>query len=391
LGIFQLKVLRFQEESGDQTEIMENIEIKWAAQLAREHKNISWIHGVDLSTPIINISSARKMIGQWSDHTKTLSISRHLIQNEIWDVVLEVLKHEMAHQYVSEFCNDADRHGRCFQKACKILGVHPAFTKCGIDYGKNLLEFKGELPADARKMLEKVRKLMALGQSGNEAEAQSASRKANYLLNKYNLRQISKKEVDSDIKYLTLCHKKKRIESVQRAILSLLKKYYYVDCLTSHLYHAEDDSVYKSIVLVGRKESLKVSEYVYFFLFETAKTLWRDFKKQYGARRGEKVSFDMGFIAGIEHNHKKMFENSAGEVHSDSLLPVQTVKELVKRNQIDNQKEISRLFPKLKKIRYGKHQAGSDAFKEGFKNGRNTHIKRGVTRSGKGVAGLLAG
>jgi len=67
-----------------------------------------------------------------------------------------------------------------------VLGVHPTFIADRADYNKKLQLFKGELPADAQKMLKRVEKLMALGQSSNEAEAQSASRKANYLLNKYN-------------------------------------------------------------------------------------------------------------------------------------------------------------------------------------------------------------
>ncbi len=247
------------------------------------------------------------------------------------------------------------------------------------------------MPADAQKMLRKVEKLMALGQSNNEAEAQAASRKANYLLIKYNLQRINTGDDNPDIKYLTICHKKKRIESIQRALLSILKSYYYVNCLTSRTYHAQDDTVYKSIVLVGRKEVLKVAEYAYHFLIDTGQTLWQNFKKQSNAKRGDKLSFDMGFIAGIEHNHKMMFEHSEIKINSDISLPVKTIKLLMAQNQKENQVEVSRLFLKLRTVHYGRHQASSGAFKEGFKNGKNTHIKKGMTSSGTGVFGLLVG
>ncbi|MBU8848605.1 MAG: SprT-like domain-containing protein [Desulfobacterales bacterium] len=368
--------------------MLENIEFKWAAQLVKEHRDISWRYGVKLATPTINISSGKKTLGLWCDKNKTLSISSYLIKNEFWDIVLEVLKHEMAHQYVSEFNDNADRHGKYFKIACKILGVHPAFI-AGSANDKTVQEFKGELPAEARKMLKKVEKLMALGQSGNEAEAQSASRKANYLLNKYNLQRINTGDDNPDIKYLTICHKKKRIESIQRAILSVLRNYYYVNCLTSNTYHAQDDAVYKSIVLVGRRESLKVAEYVYRFLLDTGQTLWQDFKKKNNAKRGQKNSFDMGFIAGIDHNHKKMFEDSGSKINKNSSLPMKTIKSLMEKNQIDNQIEISRLFPKLRTIKFGRHQTSSGAFKEGFKNGKNTHINKGMTHCQKGTTGLL--
>ena len=374
-----------------ETKQIKNIEIRWALQLSREHEAISWQYGVDLTTPTINISSGESRLGWWSSKTKTISISSHLINTEVWDLVLEVLKHEMAHQYVSEFYDNADVHGKYFKLACKKLGVHPAFVAGGKGYHERLQNFKGELPADAQKMLRKVEKLMALGQSSNQAEAQAASRKANYLLNKYNLQRINTCDDNPDIKYLTICHKKKRIESIQRALLSILKDYYYVNCLTSHTYHAQDDTVYKSIVLVGKKEALKVAEYAYHFLIDAGQTLWQNFKRQNNGKRGDKLSFDMGFIAGIKHNHKMMFENSEIKINSDISLPVKTVRSLMEQNQRENQIEVSRLFPRLRTIRYGRHQASSGAFKEGFKNGKNTHINKGMTSRGTGVSGLLAG
>jgi len=368
-----------------------DIETRWAAQLSREHEALSWRYGVDLTTPTINISSGKSRLGCWNSNTKSISISSHLIKTEVWDIVLEVLKHEMAHQYVSTFYDNADIHGKYFKLACKKLGVHKAFVAGGKDYNQRLQEFKGELPADARKMLRKVEKLMALGQSNNEAEAQAASRKANYLLNKYNLQKINAGDDDPDIKYLTICHKKKRIESIQKALLSILRDYYYVNCLTSRTYHAQDDTVYKSMVLIGREEALIVAEYVYHFLLDTGQALWQSFKKKHSAKRNEKISFDMGFIAGIKHNHELMFDDSQIIINGDLSLPVKATKALMAQNHEENGKELSRLFPRLKSGKYGRHQASSGAFKEGFKNGKNTHINKGVTSRGTGISGLLTG
>jgi len=368
-----------------------DIEARWAAQLSREHKTLAWRYGVTLLPPTIDISSGKERLGWWDSKTKTLSISSHLIKTQVWDLVLEVLKHEMAHQYVSEFYGNADIHGKYFKRACDKLGVHPAFIGGGKAYHTRLAEFKGQLPADAKKMLEKVEKLMALGQSSNAAEAQAASRKANYLLNKYNLKRINLGKDDPDIKYLTICHKKKRTESIQKALLSVLGNYYHVNCLTSHTYHAQDDTTYKSIVLIGRKEALIVAEYVYHFLLDTAQALWQEFKRKTGAKTSEKISFDMGFTAGIRDNHKLMFHDSDIRVNNDLSLPAKRTAALMVQNHEENKKEEARLFPKLKSVRYGRHQTSSGAFREGFKKGKDTHIKKGVTRRGTQVAGLLTG
>ena len=368
-----------------------DIETRWAAQLFLEHETIVWEYGVALATPTINISYGESTLGWWNPTTNTISISSHLIKTEAWDIVLEVLKHEMAHQYVSTFHDNADIHGHYFKLACKKLGVHRAFVTGTKEYNQQLQEFKGELPADAQKMLRKVEKLMALGQSNNQAEAQAASRKANYLLNKYNLQRINAGDADPNIRYLTICHKKKRIETIQKSLLAVLRDYYYVNCVTSRTYHAYDDTVYRSIVLVGRKEALIVAEYVYHFLLDTGRALWQDFKRKQGAKRNEKVSFDMGFTAGIKDNHELMFADSKIKLNGDPSLPVTLTRALMAQNHEENRQEESRLFPRLRSGRYGRHQSSSGAFKEGFKNGKNTHVNKGVTSRGAGITGLLVG
>lgn len=123
-----------------------DIEIRWAAQIAREHQTLAWRYGVSLDTPTIDISSGESILGWWNPETKTISISSHLIKTEVWDIVIEVLKHEMAHQYVSTFYDNADIHGHYFKRACEKLGVHRAFVTGKKDYPRRLQEFKGNCP-----------------------------------------------------------------------------------------------------------------------------------------------------------------------------------------------------------------------------------------------------
>ena len=66
-----------------------------------------------------------------------------------------------------------------------------------------------------------------------------------------------------------------------------------------------------------------------------------------------------------------------------------SVKSLMENNQKYNQIEISRLFPKLRTVKYGRHKTSSGAFKEGFQNGKNTHINKGMGYRGKGTLGLI--
>lgn len=75
----------------------------WGLQLLHEHVDICYQRNIYLSQPTIDISDSSSLFGQWDEKNRTMSISKIIIENQHWTVVLENLKHEMAHQYVSEY------------------------------------------------------------------------------------------------------------------------------------------------------------------------------------------------------------------------------------------------------------------------------------------------
>jgi hypothetical protein len=367
-----------------------DMEIRWAKQLQKEHGDICYQQRVSLPTPVVAIVEGRNRLGYWTPSNQTISISRYLIETNPWEIVLEIFKHEMAHQYVSEYFDNADSHGKRFKTACEILGVHPAFAGTGSPREEHLAAFKGALPEKAQTLLRRVEKLLALGQSSNEAEARAASRKAGYLLNKYNLDRIAKQGIDaSDIRYLYLRTGKKRMETIEKLILGFLEKFYFVDCVIATVYDAQTDSEYKAGVLIGKKEALVVAEYVYRFLLNTSRTLWQAFRKQHHGRRTGKVAFDSGFMKGIRSNHEMMFtqpEDAAAP--GETSLPILAVKALRVQCRVENQREKTRLFPRLRKDRTS-FRMDETAFLHGMEQGKNTHIHRPVEHHTTGITGLL--
>jgi hypothetical protein len=374
-------------------ELMRNkigdIEVRWAKQLQREHVRICYQQGVSLSKPVISIVSGKQRLAYWRPRNKSISVSKDLIKTHPWEIVLEIFKHEMAHQYVSEYYNDADIHGECFKTACKFLGVHPAFSgsRCNQE---QIDAFMGTLPEKAQKMLRRVEKLLALGQSSNESEAQAASKKANYLLNKYNLNRITKDEITpSDIKYLYLRTNKKRLETIEKQILGFLEEYYFVDCIIASIYDADADEEYKAGVLIGKKESLVVAEYVYRFLLSSSKKLWKDFRKKHSGQRTGKVAFDLGFLKGIRTNHEAMFKGHDDiKINGDASLPVAAIKALRNTCKAENNSERKRLFPRIRKQK-ASFRKDTNAFFQGFIQGKNTHINRPVEHKKAGTSALL--
>src|SRR5688500_10672996 len=61
-----------------------------------------------LQPPVIALSDAASRLGQWIAATRTLEISRALVTEQPWGVVVEVLKHEVAHQFVDEALGQPD-------------------------------------------------------------------------------------------------------------------------------------------------------------------------------------------------------------------------------------------------------------------------------------------
>ena len=380
-------------KTGKQTasgEKITELELKWALRLVREFGDICRSRKIALETPIISISGAEKTFGSWNPADRVLSVSRRLIEKYPWDMVLEVLKHEMAHQYVSEIYRETEVHGRTFRKACDLLGVHPVFTNPSADPEDAMTMLAGGSSSNARQMLEKVEKLFALACSDNEQEAESASRKASQILKKYNLDRTARDgSFDHEVVFRTICHKKKRIESIQKSITGLLMRHYFVEAVLSATYDPFDDTEYKTIVLIGRKENLTVAEYVYHFLYRTAWSLWQEYRKSNKAGRKDKNSFDAGFMNGIWNNHTRTVSKENYQKAGSASLPVKTENSLVKQLEKENQKERDRLFPRLRSGAYGRYRPESRAYQTGVEKGGKTRIRKGIHQKKSGISGLI--
>src|SRR5688572_6585929 len=78
-----------------------------------------------LKLPQIELVPSRARLGRWIEATRTIEISRPLVVSKPWGVVVEVLKHEMAHQYVCEVLGERGEsaHGPRFRAVCHRLGI----------------------------------------------------------------------------------------------------------------------------------------------------------------------------------------------------------------------------------------------------------------------------
>src|SRR5271165_1107451 len=140
--------------------------------------NDSFFKGA-LSAPTLELAATRATLGRWIPATRTIEISRSLVLERPWGAVVEVLKHEAAHQYVHEVLGEKDQtaHGPAFRDVCAKLGIDahasgvPDASPC----------------EPTNRVVDRVARLLALAESPNRHEAEAAMAAAQRLMLKHNL------------------------------------------------------------------------------------------------------------------------------------------------------------------------------------------------------------
>jgi len=365
----------------------------WSQQLFKEFKNICWDYRINLSTPAFEIIRNKKVMGAWLPDSRTIQISSSLIYGYTWQSVLNVLKHEMAHQICSDlFHLPMAGHGADFKRACSMIGVPPEYRGASGDLHGNIAisEAGSVLTSHGRKFIDKVEKLLALAKSDNENEAVLAMQKANELIEKYNLGQITDSE-RSPYTYIIINPGKKKLQKFQRRICAILRDFFYVKIVYSYLYDPWQDCYNKTIELLGTVENVTIAEYCYHFLDNKLAALWRQNKGKYsGNGLRARNSYYLGALQGF---YSKLHGQKRGDVISESIvldtkaLRVQNMLE-VERLKLGNY--VAQRFPRLGGYKDTASTVYSDSFNDGIQAGKEIKLHKGVAAHDGNMGRLLS-
>lgn len=359
----------------------------WLRQLQLEFEEICMTYGLQLTVPVFEITDTVKELGAWHPDTRTLRISRHLIVNHCWSITMQVLKHEMAHLLCTEQLRNAGTpHGEAFQQACEMLGVLPEFRRAGTVVVEIIEQAtcRSKISASGRECMARVEKLLALSQSSNEHEAALAMQKANELIEKYHIRELGN---DRECRYgfAVIDRKRKRIESYQRRICTILHDFFLVRVVLSRLYDPLRHDTYKTIEILGTKENVTIAEYCYYFLENRLALLWTLNKHRFkGSIRTEKNSYYLGLLRGF---HQKLQEQRKDkkDLGTDSQLGNLIVAE-EKRLEIF----VGTCFPRLRKAAKSGVKVYGTTYNEGVETGKTITFAEGLSGEGKIYGGLLS-
>ena len=215
-------------------------------------------------------------MGSWSSADRRLSLSHFLISAHPWNLTLQVLKHEMAHQICSEIHGREDAgHGPLFREACTRLGLDAPFHRASADLDEGIADLaQGSATTEqGRQIIDKVRKLLALGGSDNEHEAALAVQRAGELLTRYRLDFDALAE-DEGLVHRTINTGGRTLPVHRKSICALLETCFAVRVICASIYDPLADRSFKTIELLGREEEVAIAEHCYHFLENRLQTLW---------------------------------------------------------------------------------------------------------------------
>ncbi len=259
--------------------------------------------------PVLALSDVGSRLGQWNSATRTVSIDRRLVFEKPWSMVREVLKHEVAHQFVDEILgiHDQAAHGPAFEEACRRFGIDARATglpaaPAGDDGGSPVLR--------------RITRLLALAESPNVHEAEAAMKTAQRLMLKHNI-DAKVAAAREGYAFVHLGVPRRRVEAAEHVLAGLLARHFFVEAIWVPSYLASEARGGRVLELCGTVSNLEVASYVHAFLLETAERLWREHKRRHEIDSDkERRRFQTGVMSGFAEKLKA----SAKEGQREGLI-----------------------------------------------------------------------
>lgn len=320
-----------------------------------------------LRAPTLELVTHRSTLGRWMPGTRTIELSRPLLLERPWGAVLEVLKHEMAHQYVTEVLGESEQtpHGRAFQEACARMGIDARAS--GVP----------DVPPSAaeERVVERITRLLALAESPNRHEAEAAMAAAQRLMLKHNL-DAAHGATPRDYRHAHLGKPSGRVGEHERLVAMILGKHFFVEAIWVPVYRPLEGLRGSVLEIVGSRSNLEIAEYVHGFLLGTAERLWRDHKRERGvASDRDRRTYLAGVMVGFADTLARQETRSREEG-------------LVWVRDGDLGAHFRKRHPHVRHVRHA-GQRRTDAWSHGREAGRKIVLHRSVNAAAESRGRLL--
>jgi hypothetical protein len=340
--------------------------------LRAEHRELNGLlFDSRLSCPSFALTDSKTRLGQWLSGVRTIELSRLLLVEMNWGALVEVLKHEMAHQYVDEVLGARDQtaHGPAFRRVCNERGID------GRASGAPVAPDQPGASDAERAALEKISRLLTLASSPNEHEAQAAMAAAQRLMLKYNLEECGRSE-GRDYCFRHVGKPTGRVYEAPRILALILAEHFFVETIWVPVWRPLEGKRGSVIEVCGTRANVELADYVHDFLTHTSERLWNEHKRARGitSNRDRRV-----FLAGVMTGFRDKLEGQK-KLHREHGL--------VWRGDPALSAYLSQRHPRLQWTRYASSQ-NQAAHVAGQRAGSTIVLHRGLTRPSESRGRLL--
>jgi hypothetical protein len=342
------------------------------AALRAIHKAYGHLNGslfrFRLRPPALELVSSAERLGRWVPAHRTIELSRELLSDHGWGVLEEVLKHEMAHQYVDEvlLLRGEAAHGPTFRQVCEERGIDARAVGAPVS----------GVAAQPSPLLDRIAKLLALAESPNEHEAQAAMSAAQRLMLKHNI-EAAVTGVQAALCFRHLGKATGRVSEHERRLAMILDEHFFVQVIWVPVWRVTEGKRGSVLEVCGTRDNVELAAYVYDFLMYTADALYRDDRKRRRDRsHGERRKFLAGVMSGFHERLGRERKRSEAEG-------------LVWVGDAETQQYFRRRHPHVRWARHAVSTTG-EAYTRGQTAGRNIVLHRGVKGSASAPIRLLS-
>lgn len=319
--------------------------------------------GYRLSVVVFN---DRPQLGYFDKEFMELGLHQRLMTAS-QDLLLNTIRHELAHFMVYlEYGDSVAAHGPEFRQFCLDQGWGDEVFRASA-----ILETQEEVAADPR-VLQKVKKLLALSSSNNAHEAEQAMVKAREVLLKHNMSEadLDYPDVDEAFWVLKRVCKRARRDAKMQAIASILQTFF-----VSVVFSRAGSHSYLEIL--GSETNVHIADYVASFLDTELDKLWKQARVKHLLKgMVAKNSFLTGIALGYCDKVKKT--EPEADTASQALLLLE--------QQLERARKLA--YPSLSKSA-GRQRYCPESAALGQAAGKALSIHPGVTQSSNAAPKLL--
>ena len=328
------------------------------------HLKKQWVHenhirfDGKLRIPQFQLSDDQSKLGSWNTSYRLLSLQREFVYQSGWLEVLEILRHEMAHQYVNEVLHVTESpHGKVFKTVCLERGIDAR------------AQGAPQLSTESQRILNRVKKLLALAESQETNEAELAARQAQSLIVKHHLNEHLNPIDENSLNQI--CAKQiteptSRVPRYSYQIISLLSEFFFVEAIWVSAINIRTGKTGRVAEISGKIEDVEIADYVYQFLLRNMDRTWKNHRLSSGAKGlKSKNSFLLGLIAGFRAQlHAQKIENEErGLIYIGSSLVTEY---------------FHRRYPRQRRISPQRYYATRD-YQNGYDQGKKLRLQSGMS------------